>query len=41
VPEPPVEPEPPQTGDAAIYATIAVAVAAVALAVVFKKRATI
>jgi len=29
------------TGDAAIYATIAVAVAAVALAVVFKKRATI
>ena len=30
-----------QTGDAAVYATIAVAVAAVALAVVFKKRATI
>jgi len=41
VPQPPVNPEPPQTGDAAIYATIAVAVAAVALAVVFKKRATI
>ena len=45
--DPPVDPgeepgdEPGKTGDAAIYATIAVAVAAVALAVVFKKRATI
>jgi len=32
---------PAQSGDAAIYATIAIAVAAVALAVVFKKRTTI
>ena len=44
-PDTPVEPDepdvPPQTGDAAVYATIAVAVAAVALAVVFRKRRTI
>ena len=45
--DPPVDPgegdddEPGQTGDAAVYATIAVAVAAVALAVVFKRRSTI
>lgn len=32
---------PPQTGDAAVYSTISVAVAAFALAVVFMKRATI
>ena len=45
--DPPVDPgegdddEPGQTGDAAVYATIAVAVAAVALAVVFKRRSAI
>ena len=45
-PDTPVTPDTPdtppaQTGDAAVYATIMVAVAAVALAVVFKKRSTI
>ena len=41
-PEPPVNPEPPaQTGDAAILATIVVAIAAMALVVVYKKRTNI
>lgn len=43
IPDPEPEPEPdvpPQTGDSAVYATIAIAVAAVALAVVFMKRST-